>query len=97
MAHYLMLFQFTQQGVGKIKESPQRVEAAKDLARQLGGEVKAFYALMGEYDTVFIVHAPSDEVVTRIAMAISSHGYVRTTTMRAFSEEEFRELVREIP
>jgi len=92
-----MLFQFTQQGVGKIKESPQRVEAAKDLARQLGGEVKAFYALMGEYDTVFIVHAPSDEVVTRIAMAISSHGYVRTTTMRAFSEEEFRELVREIP
>ncbi len=97
MAHYLMFFRFTQQGVGKIKESPQRVEAAKDLARQLGGEVKAFYGLMGEYDTVFILDAPSDEVATRIAMAISSFGNVRTTTMRAFSEEEFCELVREIP
>jgi uncharacterized protein with GYD domain len=92
-----MLFRFTQQGVGNIKESPQRVEAAKEVVRQLGGEVKAFFALMGEYDTVFVLEAPDDEVATRIALAISSRGYVRTTTMRAFPEEEFRNLVREIP
>jgi uncharacterized protein with GYD domain len=97
MAHYLILFRFTQQGVTKIKETPKRVEAVKDLARQLGGEVQMFLALLGEYDTAIVLQAPSDEAAARISLAICSLGNVRATTMRAFTEEEFAGLVREIP
>ncbi len=48
MATYLMLFRFTQQGIQKIKESPARVEAGKQLCRSLGGEVKQFYFFLGQ-------------------------------------------------
>ncbi len=97
MAKYMMLFRFTEQGATNIRQSPTRIEAAKELVTRLGGKVKEFYALMGAYDTAFILEAPDDETATKIALAISSQGNVRTETMRAFTEEEFRGLVRELP
>lgn len=98
MATYMMQFGFTQQGIQKIKESPARVEAAKKTVRDLGGEVKAFYAIMGgQYDTVFILEAPNDEAVAKMALAIGSLGYVHTDTHRIFTEDEFRKIVSSLP
>lgn len=94
MATYMMQFGFTQQGIQKIKESPARVEAAKKTVRDLGEEVKAFYAILGsQYDTVFILEALNDEAVAKMAIAISSLGFVRTVTHRIFTEDEFRKIV----
>lgn len=93
MATYLMTFRYTQQGVQSIKKSPERVEAAKNAVRELGGEVKTFLAVLGaEFDTLFVVEAPDDKAVARMALAISALGNVRTTTHRGFSEQEFREI-----
>ena len=97
MATYLMLFRLTQQGIQKIKEAPTRVQAAKDTCRALGGEVKQFNFLMGQYDSFFLLEAPSDEIAAKIALAISSRGNVETETMRAFTETEFKELVGGLP
>ncbi len=97
MATYIMLFRFTEQGVKKIKESPGRVEAAKKAFRAMGGEVKQFYMVLGSYDTVFIVEAPDDETAAKLALAISSLGNVRTETLRAFSEEEYRKIIASLP
>jgi uncharacterized protein with GYD domain len=97
MNTYLMLFRFTQQGIGNVKQSPARVEAAKKAFRDMGAEVKAFYALMGEYDTVFIVEAPDDETVSRAALSLGSLANVRTETFRAFTEDEFRKIVAGLP
>jgi uncharacterized protein with GYD domain len=98
MATYLMLFNYTPQGIEKVKESPARVEAAKKTIRQMGGEVQTFYAILGgQYDTLFIVKAPSDEKIAEMALAIAAFGNVRTQTQRLFSEDEFRQIIASLP
>lgn len=94
MAAYLMLFSFTQKGMEKIKESPERVEAAKLVIRNRGGEVKAFYGILGsQYDTMFIIKAPNDEKVAEMVLAIAVLGNVRIQTHRLFSEDEFKTII----
>jgi uncharacterized protein with GYD domain len=99
MPTYLVFFSFTQQGIEKIKDSPSRVSEAKKTVQSLGGTVKDFYGLMGMagHDTLFIVEAPDDEVVARAVLAIGSRGNVRTTTVRAFNEAEFKRLIEKLP
>lgn len=97
MAKYLMLFHFTPRGIEKIEESPARVNAAKNLCRELGGEVKHFYGLLGRYDTMFVVEAPDDETIARISAGLGKLGNVRAETMRAFSEDEYREILSALP
>lgn len=98
LATYLMTFSFTQQGIQNIKDSPERVQAARETIQSFGGEVRAFYAVLGAaYDTMFILDASDDEVVARMALSISSLGNVRTLTHRVFSEKEFGRLVSAMP
>ena len=98
MATYVMTFSFTQQGIQQIKESPSRVEAAKKTVQALGGEVQAFYGVLGaEFDTMFILEAPDEEAVARMSLAISALGNVRTSTHRAFPEAEYRRIVAGVP
>ena len=94
MVTYLILFSFTQQGIEKIKESPGRVEAAKESIRRMGGEVQAFYGILGsEHDTMFIVKAPDDEKLAEMVLTVAMSGNVRTQTHRLFSEDEFRKII----
>ncbi|ABS28681.1 GYD domain-containing protein [Anaeromyxobacter sp. Fw109-5] len=98
MASYLVLFGFTPQGVQHIKDCPARVAAAKETVRSLGGEVRAFYGIMGSaHDTLFIVDAPDDAAMARMVLAIAEKGFVRTETHRLFTEDEFGEIVRSLP
>jgi uncharacterized protein with GYD domain len=97
MATYLMLFRYTPQGMIHIQESPARVEAAKRTFQALGAEVKAFYSLMGRYDTMFLVEAPDDATIARAALALGALGNVQTETLRAFTEEEYRQIVGDLP
>jgi uncharacterized protein with GYD domain len=98
MPTYVMTFNLTLQGIQNVKDIPGRVEAAKKMVKSMGGEVKAFYGILGaDYDTMFILEAPNNESVARMALAISSLGNVRTSTHRAFSEEEFGKLISDLP
>ena len=97
MATYIMLFRYTQQGIEKIKQGSARVDAAKQAAQALGAQVKEFYSVMGQYDTVFVLEAPNDETVATLALAIGSQGNVRTETLRAFTEEEYRKIIAALP
>jgi len=97
MATYIMLIQLTQEGIKNFKASPQRVTAAKELFRQAGAEIKDFYLTMGRYDTVCIVEAPDTETMARAALALGSLGNVRSETLRAFTEEDFRRIIKALP
>jgi uncharacterized protein with GYD domain len=98
MATYLILFSFTPQGIEKIKDLPARVKAAKDTIQKLGGETRSFYAILGsEYDTMFIVNAPSEEKIAEMALAIAKLGNVRTRTHRLFNEEEAGKITAALP
>ena len=97
MSKYIILFRYTQKGIEQIKESPARVEAAKRLFREMNAKVEEFYALMGRYDTIFIAEAPDDETIVKAVAALGSLGNVQAETLRAFTEEEFRNLVEALP
>ncbi|GAH58941.1 unnamed protein product [marine sediment metagenome] len=97
MATYIILLRFTQQGIKNIKESPDRVDAAKQTFRAMGAEVKEFYSVMGKYDTVLVVEAPDDETIAKLTLAIGSLGNVRTETLRAFTEDEYRKIIADLP
>jgi uncharacterized protein with GYD domain len=98
MATYLMTFRFTPQGIQNIKESPSRVDRAKKVIQSLGGEVTAFYGVLGaEYDTLFILEAPDEGAVGKMALAIASQGSVQTSTHRIFSDEEFKRIISGLP
>ena len=93
MATYLMLLNWTDQGIKNIKESPKRMEAAKKLAQDLGGEIKTVYMTQGNFDLAFIVDMPNDEKVASYVLKIGSFGNVRTTTLKAYSEDDYRKVL----
>lgn len=93
MSTYILLLNYTDQGIRNIKESPKRVDAARALARKHGAELKELYLTMGTYDVVTVVEASSDEAVAKFVLAVGALGNVRTTTLKAFSEADFRKIV----
>lgn len=97
MAKYIVLINYTQQGISKVKDSPHRAEAARALARECGAEMKDVYLTLGDTDLVAHVEADSDEAMARFALAVGSQGNVRSKTLRAFTEDEFREIVQSLP
>src|SRR5919108_3256985 len=97
MPTYIMLVNWTQQGISDIKESPTRFDAFKQSLEQAGGQLKSFYLVMGQYDMVCIVEAPSDEVVAKLGLASGAKGSIRTHTLRAFTEDEYRKLIEALP
>jgi uncharacterized protein with GYD domain len=93
MATYISLIRFTPQGITTIRDAPARLEAGKDTLRRFGSELRAFYLTMGRYDIVTISEAPDDTAAAKVALTVASAGNVSTETLRAFSEEEYREIV----
>jgi uncharacterized protein with GYD domain len=97
MPTYIALLHYTQQGITAIKQGPTRLEAAKQAYKKAGGELKAFYLTIGQYDAVAIAELPDDAAVARMALSLGAMGNVRTETLRAFNEAEFRKIVGELP
>ena len=93
MPSYLSLINWTDQGVRAVKESPQRLDAVKQAAQAAGGRLIFFYMLMGEYDLATLLELPDDETAARLLLTIGSLGNVRTTTLKAFTEDEYRRII----
>ncbi len=96
MATYITLLNWTQKGIERVKDAPKRLDAAKKLYKAAGAELKAFYLVLGQYDAVVLSEAPNDETATRIALSVAKQGNVRTQTMRAFTESQYRKLVASV-
>jgi uncharacterized protein with GYD domain len=97
MPIYIGLYKLTDQGIKNIKDAPQRIEEAFRGWEAMGGKVIGFYSVMGEYDYVAIGEAPNDEVAVTFALALGSQGDARTMTLKAFTREEFTEIVKKLP
>jgi uncharacterized protein with GYD domain len=90
MPTYISLISYTDQGIKNIKDSPKRLEATKKALKQLGGEVKAYYMTQGGYDGVLVFDVPNELALTTFLLTTGAAGNVRTTSLRAFPEEEFK-------
>lgn len=97
MPTYITLYKLTEQGIKNIKEAPGRYEEGVEKFEAIGGKVIGFYATMGEYDYVAVGEAPNDEVAMTFALALGALGNVRTTTLKAFTTEEFANIVSKLP
>ena len=93
MVTYLMLLNWTDHGIKNVKDSPKRLDGVKKLAKDMGGEVKGFYMTLGAHDLVLIVDLPNDEKVASFALKLGSLGNVRSTTLRAYSEDDYRRII----
>ncbi len=97
MSTYFILANWTEQGIKDIKTSPKRLRAAKRLAKNCGVKFRSFHMTMGQYDMIAIVEAADDKAVARFALALGSAGNVRTTTLKGFTEQEYREIIESLP
>ena len=92
MPVFLVLGNWTDQGIRKITESPGRAKMVHDMAEKAGGKMQLFYT-MGKYDFALILEVPKDEDAMAILLCIGSMGNIRTTTMKAWPESEATKLL----
>ena len=97
MPTYVMLMKLTDQGIRDVKSAPGRVQQGIKAYEAVGGKLLAFYTVMGEYDYVAIGEAPSDEVALGFSLGLGAQGSVRTTTLKAFSPEQYAGVVSKLP
>jgi|SRR6516165_8219872 uncharacterized protein with GYD domain len=88
MATYIVLSNFTDQGIRAVKDTTKRSDQVRELAKKFGASVKEIYWTLGSCDVVAIFDAPDDKSMTALGLAIGNQGFVRTQTLRAFSKEE---------
>jgi uncharacterized protein with GYD domain len=93
MPTYIVLFNWTDQGIRTVKDSPSRIRQAEGQLQQLGIALRDVYLTMGDYDLVGIVEAPDDQAVARALLALGMQGNVRTKTLKAFTRAEFEQIV----
>ncbi len=97
METYIILGSYTKEGAGEIKESPARIEAARNAVEAAGGKFLVWYLTMGRYDFVAITQAPNSKTAAAILLTLGSQGKIQTETLRAFTEDEFKEIVLGLP
>ncbi len=88
-----MLANWTDQGARAISDGPRRLDAAKKALEEMGGAFKAFFMTMGHYDVVLVYEAPDDAVAARFTLVLGKLGNIRTSTLKAFPEQAYREII----
>ena len=93
MATFIVLSSFTEQGIRNVKETINRAEAFKEMAKKCGITVKDMYWTLGAYDVIAICEAPDDEAATALSLSVCSRGNIRSQTLRAFSFDEVKKIL----
>ena len=97
MSHYILLINWTDQGISKVKESYDRYSSFRKSIEKAGGKLVGGYYTFGEYDLVLIIEAPNDEAVMSLMLKVGSYGNVRTKTLKAFTAEEEMRIIKDLP
>ncbi|HYU19360.1 MAG TPA: GYD domain-containing protein [Chloroflexota bacterium] len=97
MPTYIVLGNYTEQGIRNIKNLAKLRQSAEQWASSKGGRIVSNYTTFGPYDFVVTVEMPSDEVCLEGAFTFGSQGDVRTVTMRAFTPQEAESVAQRIP
>jgi len=96
MPTYITLLNWTEQGIAKVKASSKRLDAGRKAFKKMGVEIKDTYLTMGPYDLVCVIEAPDDETAAKAILSLGSQGNVRTLTLPAFTEDQYRKITGSI-
>ena len=94
MPTYVILMNWTEQGVSADRDTVSRREHADALAKKYGARIESAYWTMGHHDIVAVIEAPDDESVTAMMLELTAEGNVRTTTLRAFDHDEMQAIIQ---
>jgi uncharacterized protein with GYD domain len=93
MPTYLVLGNFTDQGIRSVRDSLKREEAFRKHCEKAGAQVRDVYRTMGRYDMAAVLEAPDDIVLSSLMYSIGALGNIRTETLRAFTRQETEQAV----
>ena len=96
MPHYVVLCNYTEQGLRNIKEAPSSGYGVEEIIENVGGRLTGLYLTMGQFDLIFVADAPSDEAMAVALLNITKSGDLETTTLKAFSSDEMRRIVEKV-
>jgi len=97
MPTFISYLNWTEQGIRNVKDAPDRAEAARAAIKNLGGEIKDVYLTTGQYDLLVITDLPDADSMAKFALTLAQQGNVRSTTVRGFTEDEFRTIIDDLP
>lgn len=96
LPQYVILGNYTEQGIRTAKESIKRDEDTRRMVSQAGGKLQIYYTF-GEYDFVALVEMPSDEAMLKLLLVVGKAGNVRTKTLKAYTESEAHKVMSQLP
>ena len=85
--NFVVLGNWTEQGIKNIKDAPKRAKLVKEMVQKSGGEIETYYTI-GKFDFVAFIKLPKEDDIMSIMLCLASMGNIRTTTMKAWTEEE---------
>jgi uncharacterized protein with GYD domain len=96
MPTYVVLVNFTDQGIRNVKQTTERLDHGGEIAEKHGLKLQQAYWTVGAYDMVSVLEAPDDEAMSAYILEIASLGNIRTTTLRAYDEQEMSGILQRI-
>ncbi len=93
MSKYILLLKWTDQGLKNVKDSANRFDKAKELAKALGCTFESIHLTFGRYDLVGVLDAPSDEAAATFNLRLAAGGNIHGETLKAFPEAEYRKVI----
>ena len=96
MARYVVLFDWTDQGVRTAKDTVQRARQARAAWEPRGVRIESIYWCLGDHDIVAVVDAPDDATLGASLLQLAGAGNLRTKTLRAFDEGEMQALLDQV-
>ena len=93
---YVVLGNFSDQGIKAVKDTGKRAKAFRDLAKSMGGNIKDVYWTLGQFDIVATMEAPNDETAAAIMMKAGSLGNIKSQTLRAFTENDIGSILAKV-
>jgi uncharacterized protein with GYD domain len=94
MPIYILLSTLTSEGRKTLKERPERIKEVNKEIETFGAKVLQQYSVLGRYDFVNIVEAPSNETITRVSIELGSRGTVHIMSMPAIPIDEFLAMLK---
>ena len=97
MGTYIVLISFTEKGAKAVRETVKRADAFRKMGKKAGVTVKDVYWTLGAHDGVVMYDAPDDATITAFLLSAAEAGFVKTETLRAFSEPEMKKIIGKMP
>ena len=96
MGKYVLLLNWTDQGIKNVKDTIKRAESFKSYLEKRGGTLTDLFYTFGQYDLVVTAELPNDEIAMSVSLGTGALGNVRVTTLKAFGLDETRKIIGEL-